>query len=132
MTARLSYRDWLHKAETEPTPFVPPKPPQPRTVIWMRCIPAVYIRHPVHVATGEPLGEIALNTSRLRFPNPRKPNGHFTDACREWITEAVAEAIRREGIQRLIVWSDLTFTTFNKDAEPTLRRPFGSHEDRHG
>jgi hypothetical protein len=126
----LSYRDWLRKTET--APVVWPAPPPPQTIIRVRCIPAVYAQHAVKIEDGEPFAEISLNSSLLSFPAPFEANGHPTVACHEWLTEAVSEAIRRDGHLRIIIWPDISITTFTQDGQPTLRRPSANHEAQHG
>ena len=94
--------------------------------------PRRYAQHTLEIEDGEPFAEISINSSLLSFPAPFDDNGHPTVLCREWLTEAVSEAIRRDGHLRIIIWSDDSLTTFNEAGQPTLRRPSANHEAQHG
>ena len=100
---RMTYREWIQQAGTKP--IVWPEP-EPRILIHVRCIPGIYAGHEARIEDGEPFAEISLNASLLSFPSPLLPNGHPTVECREWLTQAVSETVRRDGHKRCIFWPD--------------------------
>lgn len=125
---QMSYREWSQQAGTKP--LVWPKL-EPRILVHVRCIPGVYAQHEAKIEDGERFAEISINASRLRYPSPLN-DGHPTVECREWLTDAVAETVRRDGHKRCIFWPDDSVTLFNENCEPYLRQPSNDHEAQHG
>ena len=115
----IGFRDWSRQAGTRPVIW---PQPEPRIIIRVRAMAAIYAQHTAHIDDGEPLAEIDLNRSRLRFPSPFKANGHPTVRCRQWLTKAVAQTIVRDGHHRMIEWPDETFTTFSRAGEASVHR----------
>lgn len=122
-----TFREWSANAGKQPVVWPVAKP---RTLMRVRCMPAVFAQHDIRVEEGEPFADIGLNRSSWRFPQPYGQNGHPTAVCREWIVENVRAAVSRDGHHRLIIWPDESVTVCN--AVPSLRsnRP-SDHQEQH-
>lgn len=115
------FAQWSRQAGTQPFRWIEPKPV---TRIGVRLMPAFYGQHIVAIDPGDPRASIALNRTVIRFPEPFN-DGHPTDACRAFITEAVREAIRRDRHRRWISWSDGSSTSFTRDEAIPISRAAG-------
>jgi hypothetical protein len=80
--------------------------------ISIRAAPAVIAWHIPNIETGEASAEISINTSNFYHPDALDEADAPTDACREWIIQAVQAAIQRDGLKRWITWPDLGVTSF--------------------
>lgn len=100
--ARMTFLEWSRK--TERISFVP-KDTTPRLGIVTRLMACVYPWREIEIEIGEPHASITRNRAVIRFPQPFDDNG-LTDACREFIIEAVQHAVENDGFRRSITWPD--------------------------
>ena len=114
------FAGWSQQAGTKPVHWPERKPV---TRISVRLIPAFFGEHTVNIEPGEPHANIALNHADIRFPDPLDGN-HPTTACRDFITEAVRQAVLRDHHKRWISWPDGGLTSFTpEDSAPIFQPP---------
>lgn len=98
-----SFAEWSKTAGTKS--FVWPDPaPRPLGIIT-RVMPTIYPWRPLNIEVGEPHASITLNRPIIRFPEPFDQHG-LTNACRDFIIEAVHHAVEKDGRQRSITWPE--------------------------
>lgn len=88
--------------------------------ISVRAAPGAIAWHVPTVEPGEPFAEVNANRSTFHFPDVDADNP--SSALRAWMTEGVRNAVRRDGLKRWIIWSNLSVTSFvDRDLTPHLR-----------
>lgn len=92
-------------------------------MVNVRLMPAVAALHEVDIQPGEPKADMGVNRTAVRFPDPFNEDGHPTDACRDFITESIRDAIRRDRRKRWISWPDRSTTSFTADDVAPVLRP---------
>lgn len=111
--------EWSRQAGTKPFRW-PERKPVAR--ISVRLMPAFFGQHIVNIRPGDAHATIALNRSDIWFPEAFD-EGHPTPACRNFITESVRQAVRRDHHKRCINWSNGSSTLFTEGSlTPILRR----------
>jgi len=100
--------------------------------ISVRAAPCAVAWHVPTIEMGEPFAEITVSRSTFRFPDHRDDHDPST-LLRAWMTQAVRDAVRQDGLKRWIIWSDLSVTSFvDRDLTPHLRpAPSKDHGDKH-
>ncbi|KQM51179.1 hypothetical protein ASE69_07635 [Sphingomonas sp. Leaf208] len=120
------FSQWSRQAGTKPVQWLKRKPV---TRISVKLIPAFFGEHAVNIQPGEPHATIALNRADIWFPDPFIGNNP-TDACRDYITEAVRQSVHRDRHERWISWPDGSLTSFTQvDLSPVLQ-PAQERADR--
>ena len=79
--------------------------------ISVRAAPGAFAWHVPTVEAGEPFAEVNASRSTFRFPDYRDDHDP-SPSLRAWMTEGVRNAVRRDGLRRWIIWSDLSVTSF--------------------
>ncbi len=88
--------------------------------ISVRAAPCAIAWHVPTVEAGEPFADVNANRSTFRFPDVDADDP--SPSLRAWMTECVGDAVRRDGLKRWIIWSDLSVTSFiDADLTPHLK-----------
>ena len=88
--------------------------------ISVRAAPCAIAWHVPTVEPGEPFAEVTANRSTFHFPDVDADDP--STLLRAWMTQAVRDAVRRDGLKRWIIWSDLSVTSFiDADLTPHLK-----------
>jgi hypothetical protein len=101
---RMTFLEWSKTVALNPRPFIPPD----RKValgITTRLMACVYPWRPIDLAIGPAFASIKLDRPVIRHPDPFGPNG-LTDACREFVIDAVLYAVATDGLHRSITWPE--------------------------
>ena len=88
--------------------------------ISVRAAPGAIAWHAPTVEAGEPFAEVHANRSTFHYPDVNADDP--SPSLRAWMTEGVRNAVRRDGLRRWIIWSDLSVTSFiDADLTPHLK-----------
>ncbi|PTQ58160.1 hypothetical protein C8J45_1291 [Sphingomonas sp. PP-CE-3G-477] len=93
--------------------------PQP-VRISVRAAPSAIAWHIPTIEQGDAFVEVTVSRSTFHFPDVDADDP--SPALRAWMTEGVRNAVRRDGLRRWIIWSDLSVTSFiDADLTPHLK-----------